>query len=73
MQHERTFGGRVRDILERLVSEGHCTRIGNSAYVTDDNNGKELSPNFDLANVANQLGLSEFLQQACEGAWNRPG
>jgi hypothetical protein len=72
MYWKRTYGGRVHDIPERLVSEGHCTRIRNSAYVTDDNKGKELTLNFDLAKVANQLGLGEFLRRTSEGPAARP-
>ena len=62
----------MRDIPERLVNEGHRTRVGNSKYVTDDNKGKKLSLNFDLASVANELGLTEFLQRASEEVKNRP-
>jgi hypothetical protein len=61
MYWKRMYRGRVRDISERLVSEGHCTRVRNPQYVTDDNKGRELALNFDLQEVMTRLGLVESL------------
>ncbi len=67
MYWKRMYGGRVRNISEKLVSEGHCTRVRNKDYVTDDNKGKELSLNFDLRAVMAQLDLIRSLPPAEAG------
>jgi hypothetical protein len=61
MYWKRRYRRRVVDIPERLVREGHCTRIGNRSYMTDDDKGKELALNFDLSKEAARLGLTAFL------------
>jgi hypothetical protein len=61
MYWKRRYHRSVINISERIVREGHCTRIGNKNYITDDDKGKELTLNFDLRNEARRLGLSDFL------------
>jgi hypothetical protein len=58
---KRHYRRKVINIEERTVSEGHCTRIRNRDYKTDDDKGKELSHNFDLGKEAARLGLSRLL------------
>ena len=64
MYWKRKYGRPVVDIPEKSVSEGHCTRIGNSQYVIDENKGRELSLNFDLAEVVRRLGLTDIVRPA---------
>lgn len=64
MYWKRRYGRRVVDIPERLVEEGHCTRIGNGRYITHDDKGIELDLNFDLHKVAARLGLEGFVPRA---------
>ena len=59
--------GKVREIKEDYVSEGHCTGIGRSDYKyaglknwTRDLS-KELSSNYDLKSVCARLGISDLL------------
>ena len=61
MYWKRRYRRRVINLDERTVSEGHCTRIGNPNYRTDDDKGKELAHNFDLSKEAARLGLARFL------------
>ena len=61
------YNGRVTNISERFVKEGHCTAINrqNYRYLGGDNVhrpvGDELDANYDLAQVAQRLGLSHLL------------
>jgi hypothetical protein len=57
MYWKRKYKRTVVAISEKEVAEGHCTRIGNADYVTDDDKGKELSLNFDLGDKLRDLGL----------------
>ena len=61
MYWKRKYHRRVINIPERIVVEGHCTRINNNSYITDDDKGKELSLNFQLEKEAKRLNLSEYL------------
>jgi len=61
MYWKRKYRRRVIDIPEKSVSEGHCTRIGNSKYVIDENKGTELAINFKLPEVLQRLGLTEVV------------
>jgi hypothetical protein len=63
--HKKCHGD-VRLIAEKLVSEGHCTRIGNNSYVTQspDNSYRNLSldltKNFSIHNVCSMLNFPEL-------------
>lgn len=66
MYWKRRYGGRVIDIPEKLVAEGHCTSINRKNYrqVTQGgprNLGAEIDLNFDLAEVAAKLGIAHLL------------
>lgn len=61
MYWKRHCGGKVRDIPEKLVAEGHCTQIGHKDYRKANNKSEELRLNFDLPTVARGLGLESFL------------
>ena len=61
MYWKRKYHRTVINIPERIVKEGHCTRINNDNYITDDDKGKELSLNFQLEKEAKRLNLSDYL------------
>ncbi len=61
MYWKRHCGGRIHDIPQRLVDEGHCTQIGRKNYRKANNKSEELRLNFDLPTVARSLGLESFL------------
>ncbi len=67
MYWKRKYGGRVIDISQGEVEEGHCTAINHKNYkfLTDTKVfrpiGDELDANFDLKEVTERLGLAEFL------------
>lgn len=58
-------GGDVRLIPEKLVSEGHCTRIGNDSYVTQSPNdsrrdlSRDLKGNFNLHIACKRLFIND--------------
>jgi hypothetical protein len=64
---KKQYHGRVTDISEGLISEGHCTAINSKNYrhLGDGNVhrpvGDELDLNYDLKEVAERLGLARFL------------
>ncbi|ABI55476.1 hypothetical protein ACN2MM_01075 [Alkalilimnicola ehrlichii MLHE-1] len=64
---EERAGGTVHPIPLRWVEEGHCSRVGNKRYQSRSPRdhrrdlSKDLSFNYDLNEVASQLGLSRFL------------
>jgi hypothetical protein len=57
----------MRLIPEKLVAEGHCTRIGNKDYkMMSPNHSRRnlsigLSANFDLGSICKKLELTDFL------------
>jgi len=67
MYWSKRYGKTVINIPERYVSEGHCTRIGNSSYVVISSNderrdiSKDLPFNYNLVEVCERLGIAEFL------------
>jgi hypothetical protein len=61
MYWKRHCGGRVHDIPQRLVDEGHCTQVGRKNYRKGNNKSEELRLNFDLPSVARRLGLESYL------------
>jgi len=54
----RKCGGDLRLIPERLIEEGHCTRIGKKDY-------KEKSPNNSKRNLGLELGENFQLKEVC--------
>jgi hypothetical protein len=66
MYWKRHYGGKVIDIPEKLVAEGHCTSINRKNYRTVDpkgprNLGAEIDMNFDIEEVAARLGIAHLL------------
>lgn len=66
MYWKRRFGGKVVDIPEKLVAEGHCTSINRANYKQVQpggarNLGAEIDMNFDIEEVAKQLGIAHLL------------
>ena len=63
----RELNGKVKDINQRLVEEGHCTRINYKGYKTMAtqqqirNLPQELDANYSLDEVAGKLGISHLL------------
>lgn len=63
----RKCGRDVRLIPEKVVAEGHCTRIGNKSYIARSPNTYkrnlmlDLNGNFDLAQVCRSLQLGSLL------------
>ncbi|GAA3757077.1 hypothetical protein [Terriglobus aquaticus] len=63
---KRKFGGKVVDIPNSLVNEGHCTSINRKNYKQVQpggprNLGAEIDMNFDIEEVARQLGIAHLL------------
>lgn len=63
---KRRYNGRMIDIPEKLVQEGHCTSINRSNYKVVNptgarNLGAEIDMNFDLEEVARHLGIAHLL------------
>ena len=67
MYWHRNYGGKIHKLDTAKYNEGHCTSISNPNYVKIKVEpgrrlvGKQLELNFDLAVVAERLGLSQFL------------
>ena len=66
MYWKRRFGGKMVDIPEKLVGEGHCTSINRANYKQVQpggarNLGAEIDMNFDIEEVAKQLGIAHLL------------
>ena len=61
MYWKRRYAGKVLDISERTLREGHFTKVGNANYVHRGNKGQELAENFDISDAAKRLGLESFL------------
>jgi hypothetical protein len=66
---KKRYGGRVVEIDEAYVAEGHCTGIGKKDYRRVSPNDarrfltEDLRANYELAAVCEQLGLSSFHSQ----------
>lgn len=67
MYWKRHYGGLVKAVDDAEVKEGHCTAIGNKKYVslsaerTSSNKVFELDLNYDIAAVADRLGIAHLL------------
>lgn len=66
MYWKRRYKGRVIDIPEKLVAEGHCTSINKKNYQQAvpggaRNLGAEIDMNFDIEEVAAKLGIAHLL------------
>jgi hypothetical protein len=66
MYWKRKYGGKLIDIPEKLVAEGHCTSINRKNYQVVDpsgprNLGAEIDMNFDIEEVAARLGIAHLL------------
>ncbi len=66
MYWKRRYGGKVVEIPEKLVAEGHCTSINRKNYKQVEpggarNLGAEIDMNFDIEEVARQLGIAHLL------------
>lgn len=66
MYWKRRYGGKVVDIPEKLVAEGHCTSINKKNYRQVNpggtrNLGAEIDLNFDIEEVAARLGIAHLL------------
>ena len=66
MYWKRRYGGKVVDIPEKLVDEGHCTSINRKHYKQVEpggqrNLGAEIDMNFDIEEVARRLGIAHLL------------
>ena len=61
MYWKRYFNGRVIDISERYVSEGHFSITSIKNYKKADSKSLEMDINFDLNTCAEKLGLSTFI------------
>jgi len=66
MYWKRHYGGRVMDIPESLVNEGHCTSINRANYRQVQPGGQrnlvaEIDLNFDIEEVAARLGIAHLL------------
>jgi hypothetical protein len=67
MYWKRRYGGNIVDIPEKLVAEGHCTSINKKNYRQVQPGGQrnlaaEIDLNFDILEVAGQLGIAHMLQ-----------
>jgi hypothetical protein len=63
---KRQLGGRVVNVPAKWVAEGHCTSINKKNYQQVQPGGQrnlsaEIDLNFDLAEVAKQLGIGHLL------------
>ena len=68
MYWKRKYKGRVVDIPLKMVVDGHCTGINNKNYrrvtpIDNRNLGAEIDLNFDIAEVAERLGIAHLLQE----------
>lgn len=66
MYWKRRYGGKVIDIAESVVNEGHCTSINRKNYRQVQpggprNLGAEIDLNFDIEEVATRLGIAHLL------------
>ena len=66
MYWKRRLGGRVVDVPQRWVAEGHCTSINKKNYRQVQPGGQrnlsaEIDLNFDLSEVARRLGIDHLL------------
>ncbi|MDD2881516.1 MAG: hypothetical protein PHQ58_13885 [Rhodoferax sp.] len=61
MYWKRYFHGKVIDINERYVSEGHYSITSVKNYKKADSKSDEIDINFDLNACASKLGLSRFV------------
>jgi len=66
MYWRRRYGGKVVDLPEKLVIEGHCTSINNKNYRQVNpgrarNLGAEIDLNYDIEKVAARLGIAHLL------------
>jgi hypothetical protein len=66
MYWKRHYGGKVVDIPESLVREGHCTSINRKDYRQVQPGGQrnlvaEIDLNFDIEEVAARLGIAHLL------------
>ncbi len=66
MYWKRHYHGKVVNIPEKLVAQGHCTSINRKNYRQVDpggarNLGAEIDMNFDIEEVAAKLGIADFL------------
>jgi hypothetical protein len=66
MYWKRRLGGKVIDIPGKWVAEGHCTSISKKDYRQVKPGGPrnlsaEIDLNFDIEEVAKQLGIRQFL------------
>ena len=66
MYWKRRYGGRVIEIPQKWVNEGHCTSINKKNYHWTQPGGQrnqpvEIDMNFDLEEVAKRLGLAHLL------------
>lgn len=66
MYWKRRYGGKVREIEESWIDEGHCTAINNPGYRRAGNKGVELDVNFNLAAMAEKLGIAQFITRKRE-------
>jgi len=66
MYWKRRYHGKVVDIPEKLVAEGHCTSINRANYKQvlpggARNLGAEIDMNYDIEEVARRLGIAQLL------------
>ena len=66
MYWKRRLGGHVVEIPRKWVEEGHCTSINRKNYRQvlpggQRNLSAEIDLNFDIAEVAKQLGIDHLL------------
>lgn len=66
MYWKRQYGGKVVDVSHDLVAEGHCTSINRQNYKQVEpggarNLGAEIDMNFDIEQVAQNLGIAHLL------------
>lgn len=67
MYWKRRYRGRVIDIPEKWIAEGHCTSINRKNYRQVETGGQrnltaEIDLNFDLSEVAERLEIAHLLQ-----------
>jgi hypothetical protein len=63
---ERFYGGKVRRVSERRISEGHfsVTRVPN--YRIAATKSEEMELNFDLCKIAREFGIDDLLDEIAE-------
>ena len=66
MYWKRRYGGKVVDIPEKLVAEGHCTSINKKDYRQVNPGGArilgaEIDLNYDIEQVAARLEIAHLL------------